>query len=328
VAHPPRHPLVLGHPAADPPASQPPPTAGTATISRRRPSVARRTSPRPLGRGTRPLTYALRQRSRLSVALVLQTMTVPVSVTPGAPAVEQNAPGCTVPIVEVRALVRDAAGGAAFGAGAATVTRPAVTRGTDTVLSAVFAAVCTDVLADVVDAAADDEARADVDELVGVGDGLDANVLGSRGLACGSPAAARSPQLVVTDRMLIFGERHLRRVLAGYAVQLQHRAAASCVAVATAAPNIAGSRAGPWQDPAATDLGRAPQRVRGGSLKPLVQEPSHVLEPTRPWGARRRGRAPGSTENVDPLRTSGRSSADPIVHCGWRRASPDGRQYR
>ncbi len=65
-------------------------------------------------------------------------------------------------------------------------------------------------------------------------------------------------RIEVTDRMLIFGERHLRRVLAGYAVHYasQHRAAASCVAVATAAPKIAGSRAGPWQDPAVTDLGR------------------------------------------------------------------------
>jgi hypothetical protein len=60
---------------------------------------------------------------------------------------------------------------------------------------------------------------------------------------------------------------------------LQHRAAASCVAVATAAPNIVGSRAGPWQDPAATDLGRAPQRVRGDSLKPLVKSHARVLEP-------------------------------------------------
>jgi putative transposase len=69
----------------------------------------------------------------------------------------------------------------------------------------------------------------------------------------------------VTDRMLIFGERHLRRVLAVYAAHYKHRAAASCAAAAAAARDIAGSRAGPWQDPASTDPGRAPQRVRGGS---------------------------------------------------------------
>ena len=83
----------------------------------------------------------------------------------------------------------------------------------------------------------------------------------------------------VTDRMLIFGERHLRQVLAVYAAHYNDRAAASGAAVAAAAPDIAGSRAGPWQDPASTDPGRAPQRVRGGSLKPLVRHHGRVLEP-------------------------------------------------
>jgi hypothetical protein len=45
--------------------------------------------------------------------------------------------------------------------------------------------------------------------------------------------------------MLIFGERHLRRVLAVYADRpLQRPAAASGTAAAVAAPDIAGSRAG------------------------------------------------------------------------------------
>jgi len=47
---------------------------------------------------------------------------------------------------------------------------------------------------------------------------------------------------------------------------LQHRAAASGTAVAAAAPDVAGSRAGSWRDPASTDPGRAHQRVRDGSL--------------------------------------------------------------
>ena len=71
----------------------------------------------------------------------------------------------------------------------------------------------------------------------------------------------------VTDRMLIFGERHLRRVLCRVRRALQRRATASGAAVAAAAPDIAGSRAGPWRDPASTGPGRAHQRVRGGSLK-------------------------------------------------------------
>ena len=85
----------------------------------------------------------------------------------------------------------------------------------------------------------------------------------------------------VTDRMLIFGERHLRRVLAVYAAHYNAAAAASGAAVAAAAPDIAGSRAGPWQDPASTDPGRTHQRVRGGSLKPLVRHHGRVLEPDR-----------------------------------------------
>ena len=78
----------------------------------------------------------------------------------------------------------------------------------------------------------------------------------------------------VTDRTLIFGEWHLRQLLAVYA--------ASGAAVAAAASNIADSRAGLWQDPASTDPGRAPQRVRVGSLKPLVRHHGGVLEPDRP----------------------------------------------
>ena len=83
----------------------------------------------------------------------------------------------------------------------------------------------------------------------------------------------------VTDRMLIFGERHLRQVLAVYAAHYNAAAAASGAAAAAAAPNIAGSRAGSRQDPASTDPGRAHQRVRGGSLKPLVRHHGRVLEP-------------------------------------------------
>src|SRR5690242_13860485 len=58
-----------------------------------------------------------------------------------------------------------------------------------------------------------------------------------------------------TNRMLIFGERHLHQVLAGYAAHYNTRASASGTAVAAAAPDITGSRAGSWQDPASTDPG-------------------------------------------------------------------------
>jgi hypothetical protein len=67
-------------------------------------------------------------------------------------------------------------------------------------------------------------------------------------------------------------------------------AGASGAAAAAAAANIAGSRAGPWQDPAATDPGRTPERVRGGSLITLVRHHGLVLEPHTAdgtWGAMR-----------------------------------------
>ena len=62
---------------------------------------------------------------------------------------------------------------------------------------------------------------------------------------------------------------------------LQRAATASGAAIAAAAPNVGGCRAGSWQGPASTDLGRTPQRVRGGSLKPLVRRHGRVLEPDK-----------------------------------------------
>ena len=90
----------------------------------------------------------------------------------------------------------------------------------------------------------------------------------------------------VTDRLLIFGERHLRHVLDGYAAHYNAAAAASGTAAAPAAPDITGPRAGSRHDPASTDPRRAHQRVRGGGLKPLVRHHGRVLEPdSAPRGA-------------------------------------------
>ena len=85
----------------------------------------------------------------------------------------------------------------------------------------------------------------------------------------------------VTDRMLIFGERHLRRVLAGYAAHYNGRRPHRALQLRPPRPDIAGPRAGPWQDPASTDPRRPHQRVRGRSLKPLVRRHGRVLEPDR-----------------------------------------------
>jgi hypothetical protein len=63
----------------------------------------------------------------------------------------------------------------------------------------------------------------------------------------------------LTDRMLIFGERHLRRALAAYAAHYNNAAAASSAAAASTAPGIACPRAGLRQDPASIDPRRAHQ---------------------------------------------------------------------
>ena len=58
----------------------------------------------------------------------------------------------------------------------------------------------------------------------------------------------------VTDRMLIFGERHLRRVLAVYAAHYNAAAAASSAAAASAAP---GQRLFPSRSTAGSGVGRS-----------------------------------------------------------------------
>jgi len=85
----------------------------------------------------------------------------------------------------------------------------------------------------------------------------------------------------LTDRMLIFGEPHLRRVLAGHAVQLQHAAATSSAAAASAAFGSACPRAGLRQDPGPTGSRWTDQRVRTRGVKPLVRPQNWVLEPRR-----------------------------------------------
>src|SRR5687767_363440 len=85
----------------------------------------------------------------------------------------------------------------------------------------------------------------------------------------------------VTDRMLIFGERHLRQVLAVYAAHYNARRPHRALRLRAAALTIAGG----WQDPASTDPGRTHQRVRDGSLKPPVRQHGRILEPDTPSAA-------------------------------------------
>jgi putative transposase len=73
----------------------------------------------------------------------------------------------------------------------------------------------------------------------------------------------------LTDRMLIFGERHLRTELAAYAAHYNSQRPSSAAA-APAPSGRASPRAGPRQDPTSTDPRRTDQPVRTRSLKPLI----------------------------------------------------------
>jgi hypothetical protein len=84
-----------------------------------------------------------------------------------------------------------------------------------------------------------------------------------------------------TDRMLIFGERHLRTILAEYESPLQ-RTAPSLQPPAPAAPARSPGR-GPLQgaDPVPACPRRPHQRVRASRIEAQVRTGGRVLEPTR-----------------------------------------------
>jgi len=77
----------------------------------------------------------------------------------------------------------------------------------------------------------------------------------------------------LTDRMLIFGERQLRGVLARYSVNYNGHRPPSSTATASATSGNAGLRAGPRQDPTSTDSRRLGQPVRVRGLETADQQP-------------------------------------------------------
>ena len=85
----------------------------------------------------------------------------------------------------------------------------------------------------------------------------------------------------LTDRILIFGERHLRTVLARVQHPLQRATAPSSSSASPAPPGS--SRPGPCPptDQAPTRPGWPAQRIRTHSLKPQLSGSSRVLEPDR-----------------------------------------------
>ena len=87
----------------------------------------------------------------------------------------------------------------------------------------------------------------------------------------------------LTDRMLIFGERHLAQCARPVCRALQPAAAASIAEATSAAPGRTCPRADPRQDPASADPGRLYQPVRGCGLKPLFRCRGRVLAARQGW---------------------------------------------
>jgi putative transposase len=91
----------------------------------------------------------------------------------------------------------------------------------------------------------------------------------------------------LTDRMLIFGARHLQKVLATYAAHYNTQRPHRALQLRPPRPESpVPDRAGARQDPVSTDPRRPDQRVRTRSLKPLIRCHGRVLEPdSAPRGA-------------------------------------------
>jgi hypothetical protein len=92
----------------------------------------------------------------------------------------------------------------------------------------------------------------------------------------------------LTDRMLIFGERHLRRMLAVYAAlhvyaALQRKTTPSSTRAASAASASACPQAGPRPDPASHGPRRANQRLRTRGLNHWPQFMRKFWNPTTAW---------------------------------------------
>ena len=85
----------------------------------------------------------------------------------------------------------------------------------------------------------------------------------------------------LTDRMLIFGERHLRRVLAEYSAHYNTRRPHRALQLRPPRPESPVPEPGHRKDPASTGSRRSDQRVRTRSLKPLIRRYGRVLEPHR-----------------------------------------------
>jgi len=111
----------------------------------------------------------------------------------------------------------------------------------------------------------------------------------------------------VTDRMLIFSERHLRIVMARYARQLQRAKTASRAPAPATTARPSRSRSFPGTDQAPTSPRRPSQRIRASCLKAQVTASDTILAPHRP-GPPAAGQRPGRRS---PRRSGGGDPGPP-----------------
>jgi Integrase core domain len=122
------------------------------------------------------------------------------------------------------------------------------------------------------------------------------------------------------DRMLIFGERHLRRTLAACAAHYNTRRPHRALHLRPPRPGSPVPAAGSWQDPASIDPRRAHQSVRSRSLKPQVGSTASSLGTRHAPKHRSVGRC--QRHRIGPREESGHRSSltatDPTVARGRR----------
>jgi putative transposase len=116
----------------------------------------------------------------------------------------------------------------------------------------------------------------------------------------------------VTDRMLIFSERHLRIVMARYARQLQRAKTASRAPAPATTARPSRSRSFPGTDQAPTSPRRPSQRIRASCLKAQVTASDTILAPHRP-GPPAAGQRPGRRS---PRRSGGGDPGPPWAMAG------------
>jgi putative transposase len=126
----------------------------------------------------------------------------------------------------------------------------------------------------------------------------------------------------LTDRMLIFGERHLRSVLARYAVNYNRQRPHRALQTASTTPGSTCSRASIRQDPASTSPRRTDQPLRTRGLKPLVTRRGRVLAPDRARSRRCMDSNTSSLNATSASRVHRPTLAMRIVEMKWSMCLP------